>query len=139
MLPLANFPATFGLAFVLTLETLFVRGFILKNSTRNFQNSPPPKRSACLYVTISENFERFQYFNFEKDFWKTKTFFKKLLPVFSWKHYDHFHTKLPYQKPMYGNGKYKIDLSQRTEFCQEPLIKSWFDVSTTQIPIFIFF
>ena len=29
-------------------------------------------------VTISENFERFQYFNFDIDFWKTKTFFEKL-------------------------------------------------------------
>ena len=48
----------------------FQRGFIsklteraqviLKNSTRNFQNSPPFERSACFYVTISGNFELFQ-------------------------------------------------------------------------------
>ena len=39
-----------------------------KNGTREFQNSPPFERLACFYVTISENFERFQYFNFETDF-----------------------------------------------------------------------
>ena len=45
-----------------------------------------------------------------------------------------------------------MDLSQRTEFCQwllylsgnfisveEPLIKSWFVVPTTQMPIFVLF
>ena len=30
------------------------------------------------YVTISESFKRFQYFNLEQIFWKIKTFFKKL-------------------------------------------------------------
>ena len=40
---------------------------------------------ACFYVTISENFKRFQYFEtsefktlLKKIFWKAKTFFKKL-------------------------------------------------------------
>ena len=28
---------------------------LLKNGTRDFQNSPPFKRSACFYVTISES------------------------------------------------------------------------------------
>ena len=37
-----------------------------------FQNSPPFERSACFYVTISESFERFQYFDFEKDFLKNE-------------------------------------------------------------------
>ena len=36
--------------------------------TRDFQNSPPLERFACFYVTINENFERFQSFNFETDF-----------------------------------------------------------------------
>ena len=30
------------------------------------------------YVTISENFERFQYFNFETDFLENENFFQKL-------------------------------------------------------------
>ena len=57
---------------------LFLKGFILKtteraevplkNGTRNFQNSRPFERLACFYVTISGNFERFQYFNFEANF-----------------------------------------------------------------------
>ena len=59
-------------------KTLFCRGFVskpteraevrLKNGTRNFQNSPPFARSTCFYLTISGNFERFQYFNFEIGF-----------------------------------------------------------------------
>ena len=44
----------------------------------DFQCSPPFERSACFYVTISASFKRFQYFNFEKNFWKTKTSFNKL-------------------------------------------------------------
>ena len=31
-----------------------------------------------LYVTITESFERGQYFNLKKIFWKTETFFKEL-------------------------------------------------------------
>ena len=48
---------------------LFLRGFILKpteralvllkDGTRDFQNSPPFERSACFYVTVSESFKRF--------------------------------------------------------------------------------
>ena len=51
--------------------------FLLKNGTRDFQNSPPLERSACFYVTISENFEHFQYFNFETDFLENENFFQK--------------------------------------------------------------
>ena len=58
------------------LNTLFLKSFIfkptgraqvlLKNGTRDFQNSPPFVRLACFYRAISENFEHFQCFNFEK-------------------------------------------------------------------------
>ena len=70
-----------------------------------FQNSPPLKRSACCYVTISGHFERFQYFNFETDFLEDENLFKKTgVPFFSLKalrlETHHFDTKLPYQKPM---------------------------------------
>ena len=41
---------------------------LLKNSNKDFQKSPPFERSAFFYVTITGNFGRFQYFNFEKDF-----------------------------------------------------------------------
>ena len=67
--PFTKFTAKFRLVFVLTLETLFLRGFIfkpterakvlLKNGFRDFKNSPPFERSTCFYVTISENFEYF--------------------------------------------------------------------------------
>ena len=45
---------------------------LLKNSARDFQNSSPFERSVCFYVTISEKFKRFQYFNFETDFLENK-------------------------------------------------------------------
>ena len=48
----------------------------MKKGTRYFQNSPLFERLTCFYVTISGNFERFQYFNFEKNF--LEKFFKKL-------------------------------------------------------------
>ena len=91
----ASFTAKFGLVFVLTIwKTLFLRGFVfkpteralvfLKNGTRDFQNSPPFERSACFHVTISENFEYFQYFNFETDFLENENFFPKTgAPFFS--------------------------------------------------------
>ena len=40
----------------------------LKSDTRHFKNSPPFENSACFYVTITGNVDRFQYFNFETDF-----------------------------------------------------------------------
>ena len=90
----ASFMAKFELVFVLTMENDFFRGFILKpteraqvllkNGTRDFQNSPPFERSACFYVTISESFKRFQYFNFETDFLENENLFQETgTPVFS--------------------------------------------------------
>ena len=51
---------------------------LLKNGTRDFQNSPPAERLASFYVTISESFKRFQYFNFETNFLENENFLKKL-------------------------------------------------------------
>ena len=66
-------------------KTLFLRRFILKpterawvllkNSTRDFQDSPPFERSACFYLTITGNFERCQFFNFETDFLENENLF----------------------------------------------------------------
>ena len=71
---------------------LFLRGSILKstasakvylkNCTRDFQNSPPFERSASFYVTITENFKRFQYFNFETDFAESENVFQKTGALF---------------------------------------------------------
>ena len=52
--------------------------FLLKNDTRDFQNSLPFDRSECFYVTASENFEHFQYFNFEIHFLENENFLRKL-------------------------------------------------------------
>ena len=52
--------------------------------SKDFQNSPPFERLACFYVTTSENFEHFQYFNFETDFLENENFFQKTgVPFFS--------------------------------------------------------
>ena len=50
-----------------------------KKGTKYFQNSPPLERFACFYVTISGNFERSQYFNFETDFLENENLFQKKL------------------------------------------------------------
>ena len=54
---------------------------LLKNFTRNFQNSLPFERSAGFYVTINQSMRASNVFNtltLKQFFWKTKTFFKKL-------------------------------------------------------------
>ena len=90
-----QFTSTFGLVFVLTLEKKFSYRFhfqanresigFLKNGTRDFQNSPPFEKSTCFYVTISENFEHLQSFDFEKGFLENDSFFQKTgVPFFSW-------------------------------------------------------
>ena len=62
-----------------------LRGFIFKRGgTRDFQNSPPFERSTCFHVTISGNFERFQYFKFETNSLKKENLFQKTgVPFFS--------------------------------------------------------
>ena len=70
------------------METPFLRSFILKptervhgllkDCARVFQNSPTFEKSACFYVIISGNFERFQYFDFETNFLKNKKPFQKM-------------------------------------------------------------
>ena len=77
---------------------------------------------ACFYVTISESFEHFQAF--KQIFWKTKTFFEKLkyrLLVDT----KIGNTSFPFKSSLSDasvktNRKrdYKMDLSQRVEFCQ---------------------
>ena len=54
-----------------------------KSGTRDFQNSPPFERSVGFYVTISESFNRFQYFNFETIFLEKENLSQKTrVPVF---------------------------------------------------------
>ena len=69
-------------SFTVKLGLVFLRGFYFKANRKNigsFKNgtSPPFERSACCYVTISGNFELFQYFNFEIDFLKNENLFEK--------------------------------------------------------------
>ena len=82
------------------------------NFTRNFQNSPLFERSTCFYVTISGNFERFQYYKFETDFLEYENHFQKTGVPFlveSTKiETDHFYRKLPYEKPMLRQIKWWV-------------------------------
>ena len=48
----------------------------------DFQNSPQFERSACFYVTISGNFERFQYLKFETNFLEIKNPVQKTKVLF---------------------------------------------------------
>ena len=89
----ASFTGKFELFFVLTQENACSfkanRKSIgsSKNGNRDFQNSPPSERSACFYATITENFERFEYFNFEINFLKKKNLFQGTgVPFFSLKY-----------------------------------------------------
>ena len=116
---------------------LFLRGFILKpieraqihlrNSTKDFQNSPLFHRSACFYLTITGNFEQFQYFNLETDFLKNENLFQKTgVPFFLVEGTNIENTSFPCKtviseanvKTYVQNDEYKTDLSQKTEFCQ---------------------
>ena len=86
-----------------TLKPKLITQIPLKNSTTNFQISPP--RSVYFHVIITEDFERFQYFNFETGFPKNGNFFKiNWSTAFQLKvlrpKTQHFHTKLPCPKPM---------------------------------------
>ena len=87
MLLSVAFTAKLGLVFVLTFENAFFESFRLKadrksigsskSGTRDFQNSLPFKRSACFYVTISERFKRFRYFDFETNFLEKENLFQR--------------------------------------------------------------
>ena len=78
--------------FVIFLVTVEWTACILKSTERTvflkdncwFKNSPPFKRSACFYVTLTGNLDYFQYFYFETTFLKNKNFFQKTrVPFFS--------------------------------------------------------
>ena len=98
----ASCTAKFRSVFVLTLENDFSKRFHFKANrksngsskkcTRDFQNNPLVERSACFYVTVSGDFERFKYFNFETDFVENENLFHKTGAL--------FFTKLPYEKPL---------------------------------------
>ena len=110
----ANFEFTFFLMLRLT-------GFILKPAksayriflgTRDFQNNSLFERSACFYVTVTGNFGHFQYSNFETSFLKTENFFLNWRSAFQLNilrlKTQHFHTKLPCQKPTLKQTKWGI-------------------------------
>ena len=89
----------------------------------DFENSALFERSACFYVTITGNFERFQYFNFEANFLIRENFFQKKMEYrFLVESTKVGKATLPNSPAdvKTKNEEYKMVLSQRTEFCQEP-------------------
>ena len=103
----ASFTAKAELVFVLTLKNAFPQRFYFeaniktigssKTPTRDFQNRPLFQRQACFYVTVSGDFGRFLYFNFETNFQKTKTFDEKLEKCFLVESTNTEGTSLPYK------------------------------------------
>ena len=86
--PFCNFYSIIWVGFTLTQENAFSYRFNFKANRKGI-GSPKKWYKAFLafltltffYVTVTGNFEFFQYFNFEI-FWKTKTFLKKLQHCF---------------------------------------------------------
>ena len=74
-------------------------------------------------MTMTENFDRFDYFNFDTSFLENKNLTSKTeTPFFSWKYYNekrHISIKAARQKPMLRQTEweYKMDLPQRVGFC----------------------
>ena len=104
------------------------RGLILKPIERPYVSllySLPFKRSACLYVTTTGYFERFNTLTLEQVFWKTKTFLKKLEKFFLLKRTTNKSATFPYETALtkanvrtnWMGWGYKMDLSQRMGFC----------------------
>ena len=76
-------------------------------------------------MTISGNFERFQYFNFETDFLENESLFQKTGIPLRLKTY-HFHTKLPYQKPMLRQTEWWVQNGPITKKGVLPVTTSYF-------------
>ena len=112
------YKAKFVLVFVLTLENAFPKRFHFKVNRKSIRSSkkrhqglskyPPFERSVCFYVTISKNFKRFQWFNFETDSLENENLFSIFqLKALRFKTH-HFHTKLPYQNPTLRQIKWRL-------------------------------
>ena len=56
--------------------------YLLKNGTTDLQNSPSFERLTCFYVTVSESFKRFQYFNVKTNFLENGNLFQKTVVPF---------------------------------------------------------
>ena len=76
----ASVTTKFQLVFILTQKMLLnstkSMWVFLKSGTRDLQNNPPLKRLAYFYESITGNFQRFQYVNFETNFLKNEKVFQ---------------------------------------------------------------
>ena len=72
---------------------------------------------------MNESFKRFRYFNFETNFLENENLFQKTGVVFLVEATKIEITPFPFKTALSEanvkiNGDYKMDLSQRVEFCQ---------------------
>ena len=76
----ASVTTKFQLVFILTQKMLLnstkSMWVFLKSGTRDLQNNPSLKRLAYFYESITGNFQRFQYVNFETNFLKNEKVFQ---------------------------------------------------------------
>ena len=93
-------------------------------------------------LEILNDFNTFKFWN--GFFGKRKPFSKNWSKIKT----HHFLTRLTYHKPMWGQIEWWAKDHKERSFARnhfifvsvsEPLTKSWFDVPTTQIPIFLLF
>ena len=62
---------------------------LLKNGTRDFQNTPSVWEIDMFLCDDQWKFQTFQHFNFEINFRENENLFQKTgVPFFSWNHYD---------------------------------------------------
>ena len=112
--------------FCLKTGNAFSQRFHFKANRKSFGSSKKRyqefskqfERSACFYVTISQDFKRFQQFNFETDFLENENLFQKTgVPFFQplTLKTHHFHTKLLCQKPMLRQIEWQLQIGPITK------------------------
>ena len=83
MLLSTNFTAKCHLVFVLTKESTSFKRFYFTTNRKTLGSSKNYIKNFTMTMTITGDFERFQYFNFEASFLKKENFSRKTgVPLF---------------------------------------------------------
>ena len=130
------------MVFVLIQENVFSQRFYFKANRKTLcysekwyqgflKQHSPFQRSTCFYATITGDFERFQHLNFETSFLKKLKFFlKNWITVLQFRVLritaQHFHTKLPCQKPMLKQVAWEVQNGPITKSELLPLTTLFF-------------
>ena len=126
MLLSVTFTAKLKLVFVLTFENAFSLSFHLKTNKKSISFSKKMvlgiskidlrlrDRHVFMWESVKVS-NLFSTITLKQLSWKTKTFFEKTeVPFFSW---NHFHSKLLCQKPMFRQIEWQLQ--------NGPITKSW--------------